>query len=105
MADPVSWTMIEEGWAVVGTDGAELGRVDQVLGDADADIFHGLSVSPGRLRHGRYLPSEIVGTIYVERVEVGLTQQQFDGLPEYRGSPPSAEALAQTLASLGVDSR
>jgi hypothetical protein len=81
--------MIEHGWAVVGSDGAELGRVHEVLGDDDADIFHGLSVSPGRLRRDRYVPSEIVGTIYLERVEVAVTRRQFDDLPEYKGSPPS----------------
>ena len=44
MADPVAWKVVERGWAVVASDGNEVGKVDQVLGDPEADIFDGLAV-------------------------------------------------------------
>lgn len=100
MADPVSWMMIERGWVVAGSGGDELGAVDEVLGDADADIFDGLSVSPGRLRRPRYVPAEIVRHIYEELVETGLTRSTFNRLPEYNGSPPSSAVLAALLRDI-----
>jgi len=42
--DRVSWLMIERGWAVVDAHGKKVGKVDEVLGDEQIDIFHGLRV-------------------------------------------------------------
>ena len=42
--DPVSWLMVERGWTVVDAQGEKVGKVDEVLGDEQADIFHGLLV-------------------------------------------------------------
>ena len=44
MADPVSWLLVEPGWAVYGPGGDEVGKVDEVLGDGQSGIFHGLVV-------------------------------------------------------------
>jgi rRNA processing protein Gar1 len=43
--DPVSWLLIEPGWKVVDANGEKVGKVDEVLGDEQTDIFHGLIVS------------------------------------------------------------
>ena len=45
MAHPVSWLLVEPGWAVVDGDGNSLGEVREVVGDTTADIFDGLHVS------------------------------------------------------------
>jgi rRNA processing protein Gar1 len=42
--DPVSWLMVEPGWTVVNAQGKKVGKVDEVLGDEQVDIFHGLLV-------------------------------------------------------------
>ena len=42
--DPVSWLLAEPGWPVYDADGKKLGKVDEVLGDEQTDIFHGLLV-------------------------------------------------------------
>ena len=39
MPDPISWFVLEPGHKVVTADGEELGRVEQVLGYENADIF------------------------------------------------------------------
>ena len=39
MADTVSWLLIEAGWTVLAADGTEVGKVDEVTGDSNADIF------------------------------------------------------------------
>jgi rRNA processing protein Gar1 len=42
--DPVSWLLVEPGWPVVDANGRRVGKVDEVLGDEQTDIFHGLVV-------------------------------------------------------------
>ena len=42
--DPVSWLLIEPGWTVYDPAGKKIGRVDEVLGDGQSGIFHGLVV-------------------------------------------------------------
>ena len=64
MADPVAWTIVERGWAVVASDGSEVGKVDKVLGEPEADIFDGLAAGAGTvLGRAVYVPSEQVGAI------------------------------------------
>lgn len=89
MSDPVSWLMIEHGWAVVGRDGSELGKVAEVVGDSGSDIFNGLSVSHGLLRAKRYVPAERVGTIIEGRVELDLDADSFAGLDDHHEPPPA----------------
>jgi hypothetical protein len=57
MADPVSWLMIEPGWEVVDASGERVGKVDEVLGENEADIWDGLTVD------GKYVPAEQVASI------------------------------------------
>ena len=61
--DPVSWKVVERGWSVRAPDGKELGKVEDVLGDADADIFHGLTIATGLLGRTQEVPSERVTEI------------------------------------------
>ena len=70
MSDPVSWILIERGWPVVDADGHELGRVDEVLGDEDADIFNGLQILAWTLGTPTYVPAERVGEIVEGRVRL-----------------------------------
>jgi sporulation protein YlmC with PRC-barrel domain len=62
MADPVSWLMIERGWEVVDASGKRIGKVDEVLGDTETDIWDGLTVS------GEYVAAEDVGGIVDGRI-------------------------------------
>ena len=76
--DPVSWMMIEPGWTVIDAAGNEVGRVDDVLGDADADIFSGLNVLAGKLARRKYVPAESVGEIVEGRIHLQLTKDELD---------------------------
>jgi uncharacterized protein YrrD len=75
MADPLSWTMIEQGWSVVDPSGSEIGRVNDVLGDEDADIFNGLEILTGAFAKKKYVPAESVGDIVEGRVELLVTKE------------------------------
>jgi hypothetical protein len=61
--DPVAWVMIERGWRVFDADGKEIGKVDEVLGEPEADIFDGLNVKRGLLAGVEYVPAERVREI------------------------------------------
>jgi sporulation protein YlmC with PRC-barrel domain len=57
MSDPVSWLLVEPGWHVYDSAGKKLGKVQEVLGDPEIDIFHGLLVD------GAEIPAERVTEI------------------------------------------
>jgi hypothetical protein len=76
MPDPVAWTMVEPGWKVLRS-GAEVGRVAEVLGDPEADIFDGLQVTRGLLSGTGYVPSEQVDQI--REGEVHLVPESAEG--------------------------
>jgi hypothetical protein len=70
VSDPVSWLLIEAGWEVVGADGESVGKVHEVVGDQERDIFDGLQVSSGLVGAPRYVPAEEVGEITEGRVQL-----------------------------------
>jgi hypothetical protein len=89
MADPVAWTVVERGWAVVASDGNEVGTVDQVLGDPEADIFDGLAVGVGTvLNRPVYVPSEKVGAIEEGTVHLTIDADEYGRLAPYEETPP-----------------
>jgi len=63
MADPVSWLLIEPGWRVEDANGEEAGRVDEVRGDKQADIFDGLMIRSSALSEPKYVSADDVGEI------------------------------------------
>jgi uncharacterized protein YrrD len=94
MTDPVAWLVIEAGWEVVASDGSRLGEVKEVIGDANADIFDGLSVSTGLLKKPKYVPSERVHEIVEGRVTLSVGKRDFARLDEFDEPPPSERFLA-----------
>jgi sporulation protein YlmC with PRC-barrel domain len=92
--DPVSWLMIEPGWHVVDSAGKDVGRVEEVVGDSNADIFNGLAISKGLFSGNRYVPAEQVGAITEGRVELRLDHSDVERLDRYEQPPPSEEIVA-----------
>ena len=89
MADPVAWTVVERGWAVAASDGNEVGKVNEVLGDPEADIFDGLAVGAGAvLDRPRYVPSEQVGAIEEGTVHLTIDADAYGELAPYEKQPP-----------------
>ena len=70
MSDPVSWLLIEPGWEVVDSSGERVGKVDEVEGDRENDIFSGLQVAPHLLGKAEFVPAEEVGEITEGRVQL-----------------------------------
>jgi hypothetical protein len=80
MPDPVAWTEIEPGWQVVDVDGHDVGRVSELRGDTDLDIFDGLTVTKGILSRDKYVPAEQVAGIVVGEVRVAISREQIEAL-------------------------
>ena len=91
MADPVSWLVVQPGWQVVASDGTEVGRVHELIGDTGKDIFSGLSVSTGLLKRATYVPAERVASIVEGRIDLDVSADEFSRLDDYGGAPPSLE--------------
>jgi hypothetical protein len=87
----LSWLVIEPGWAVVATDGSEVGYVEQIVGDSGEDIFDGLSISTSIFDEPRYVPSEKVGRIFEGRVELTVASNDIEALAEFLEPPPSLD--------------
>jgi hypothetical protein len=94
--DPVSWLAIERGWQVRDTDGNELGKIGEVTGDANADIFDGLTVSGGVLGRARYVPSEQVAEIREGMVVVDLGGRSAETLQPFEEPPPEERVLPES---------
>ena len=92
-ADPVSWLMVEQGWKVVDSAGNDVGRVEEIVGDTNADIFSGLSVSIGLLKGNRFVPSEQVAEITEGEVQLQLTRDGLESLDKYEQPPVSEQIL------------
>ena len=88
MSEPVSWLLIEPGWKVVDVNGADVGRIEEVVGDTSNDIFNGLAVSTGLLAKPRYVPAEQVGEITDGQVQLKLSAEHVERLEDHE--PPSA---------------
>ena len=94
MPDPVSWLVVEPGWAVVARDGSEVGKVEEIIGDADEDIFNGLSVSSGVMGKPKYVPAERVTGIVEGEVRLDLEAEAIEHLDDHEQQPPSAQFRA-----------
>ena len=101
MADPVSWLMIEPGWRVEAADGTDVGRVEEVTGDSNADIFDGLAIAFSILGAQRYVPAEQVGTITEGTVRLTLDRAAVEQLPKF-DEPAEEEEIEPEKAPLGT---
>ena len=85
MADLVSWRVIERGWSVVDAEGNEIGKVDQITGDVEQDIFDGLTIGDGGtvLSRPKYVPSEHVAEIREGLISLDLSPEDAARLERY----------------------
>lgn len=88
--DPVSWLVIEPGWKVNDSEGNDVGPVEEVVGDSNADIFNGLLISAGLFHGKRYVPAEQIGLITEGLVRLTLTGDQVKRLSDETGPPGAA---------------
>jgi hypothetical protein len=86
LGDPTSYLELPDGVPVLTADGEEIGTVEHVLADADADIFDGLVVDTRSGPGGhRFADAAHVDRLYTGGVV--LVVQSVDELPEPSENP------------------
>jgi hypothetical protein len=90
---PTSYLTLERGTPVFTSDGVEIGRVEHVLADADADIFDGLVIDTRRGPGGhRFVDAPQVAGMAAGRVTLTLDSAAADALPEPGENPAEMSA-------------
>ena len=87
--------MIEPGWLVRDADGKELGRVHEVTGDENADIFDGLTIKHGALSKDKYVPSEHVAEIREGEVVLDLSRDAVERLETFTEPAPEEQIVPE----------
>jgi uncharacterized protein YrrD len=90
---PSSYVTLQEGTPVLSRDGSELGRVEHVLADADADIFDGIVLDTSVLPGGhRFVDAPRVAEIHERGVVLDIDAAEAERLPEPSANPAVMEA-------------
>jgi hypothetical protein len=91
--DPISYLTLEDGTPVLGADGEEVGKVEHVLADADADLFDGLVIDmragPGGFR---FADAAQVAEIHERAVTLTVDAAAAQALPEPSENPATMSA-------------
>jgi len=82
MPDPVAWKAVEKGWAVYDRDGQEIGKLEEIAGDEEADIFDGFGVKTGTFGSAKYVPAEIVESIAVGEIRLTISGAEAASLED-----------------------
>ena len=83
----IAWKAIEPRTPVYSSDGEAVGKVSKIVGDVDADVFTGIAVSLNLLGADRLVDSERVRGIWPDRIDVDLSADEVQRLPEYEDVP------------------
>jgi hypothetical protein len=99
LGEPASYLTLERGAVVVSSEGRELGRVEHVLADPDADIFDGIVLDTSVLPGGRrFVDAAQVADVYERGVELAIDAAAAERLPEPAENPAAVEAGPGDLA-------
>lgn len=91
--DPVSYLTLVPGTGVQTADGEQIGTVEHVLADADADIFDGLIINGhGDVRGHRFVDASLVAGLEAERVTLSIDTTAARRLPEPAANPATMKA-------------
>jgi uncharacterized protein YrrD len=93
LGNPASYLVLADGTPVLSADGRELGTVEHVLADPDADVFDGVIVD---MRAGpgghRFADADQVQAIYERGVVLRLGAREAGRLPEPAKNPASMDS-------------
>ena len=81
---PIAWTAIAPNTPVASADGQLIGKIVDVLGSREEDVFHGIVVEIGGHRHA--VSSGDVASLGTARIETTLTADELRALPDDEGS-------------------
>jgi hypothetical protein len=88
LGPPTSYMTAAEGVPVLARDGEEVGRLEHVLSDVEADVFDGIVIGEGRLAGGhRFADASEVEAFYEGGVVLKLDSEEARRLPEPSENP------------------
>jgi uncharacterized protein YrrD len=103
LGNPASYLVIAGGTPVLSSDGHELGTVEHVLADDDADVFDGVIVAT-RGGH-RFADADQVTAIYERGVVLSVDAAAAERLPEPAENPATLAADPGDTAPDGLDDK
>jgi hypothetical protein len=77
----VAWLAMPEKAPVVGESGEEIGRMEELLGDKEDDIFHGIVLKLARGGHKVEVRADRIPKITTRRVYTDLAADELERLP------------------------
>ena len=77
----VAWLAMPEKAPVLGESGEEIGRMEEVLGDKEEDIFHGIVLKLARGGHKVEVRADRIPKITTRRVYTDLATNELEHLP------------------------
>ena len=80
----VAWLAMPDKAPVMDEAGQEIGRAEQLLGDKEDDIFHGIVVKLSRGGQRVEVRADRIPKITTLRVYTDLAADELEQLPEYR---------------------
>jgi hypothetical protein len=84
---PIAYQVLEDGVAVLGSEGQQIGTVTSVLSEPAEDIFHGLLISTPH--HGiRFVEASVIASMHEHGVELRIDSIAAQNLPGPEHSPP-----------------
>jgi uncharacterized protein YrrD len=103
---PASYLTLAEEIPVYSSDGEELGRVEHVLADPDADVFDGVIVD---MRAGpgghRFADATQIERIHERGVVLTCSAQGAERLPEPGRNPAAMDAGPDDVVPEGLDDK
>jgi uncharacterized protein YrrD len=106
LGNPASYLVLADGTPVLTADGRQLGTVEHVLADADADVFDGVIVD---MRAGpgghRFADADHVEAIYERGVVLRLDAAAAERLPEPSENPATLAADPSDTTPDGLDDK
>jgi len=82
----VAWKAVPRDAVVVAGDGTELGTVEEILGDEEEDIFHGVALKRAEDGELVEVAAGRITKMTMEHVVTDLTLDEAKALPAYRKS-------------------
>lgn len=80
----VAWLAMPERAPVMDEAGEEIGRAEELLGDKEDDIFHGIVVKLARGGQRVEVRADRIPKITTQRVYTDLAPDELASLPVYR---------------------
>ena len=80
----VAWLAMPEKAPVMDQAGQEIGRAEELLGDKEDDIFHGIVLKLSRGGQRVEVRADRIPKITTHRVYTDLAEEELAELPEYR---------------------